>query len=81
MAFKSGRRILGQFPIRNAANTAGPPEPLISKPTSRSAVSGVGNQKCFVAVSGDPGLGSEDLHCFDTMQQSPTGGPELNFIN
>ena len=56
MAFKTGRGVLYQLPIRNPADTAGPVKPLIAKPARGPAVSGIGNYKCLVAMGGNPGL-------------------------
>ena len=67
MAFKLGRRILGQLPIWNTANTAGPLEPLISEPSRRPTVSGIGDPKGLIAMSGDPGPVTDDLKRFDAM--------------
>ena len=81
MALEVGGRIFGEFPVGNAADTAGSFEPFISKPAGGSAVSGIGDQKSLVAMSRDPGLIAHDLNCLDSMQQSPARRPEFDLLD
>ena len=81
MAFKSGGRILGHFPVGNTANTTDSPEPFVSEPASRPAVSGISDQKGLVAVRRNSGLVPQKLNGLDSMQQPPPRGPEFNLIN
>ncbi len=67
MALEVGGRILSQFPVGNTAYTAGPFEPLISKPAGCPAVSGIGDQKGLVTMGRDPGLIADDIDCPDSM--------------
>ena len=67
MAFKLGGRILCYFPIGNTADTAYSPEPFISEPARRPAVSGIVDQKRFVAVGCNPGLTADDIDGLDSM--------------
>ncbi len=81
MALEVGGRIFSQFPVGNTANTAGPFEPLISKPAGCPAVSGIGDQKGLVTMGGNPGLITHDIDFLDSMQQPPTRRPELDLFN
>ena len=67
MALEVGGRIFGEFPVGNAANTAGPLEPLISKPAGRPAVSGIGDYKGLVTVGSNHGLITGDIDCLDSV--------------
>ncbi len=67
MTLEVGGRILGEFPLGNAANTAGPLEPLISKPAGCPAVSGIGDYKGLVTVGRNRGLIAGDIDCLDSM--------------
>ena len=81
MALEVGGRIFGQFPLGNTADTAGPFEPLISKPAGRPTVSGIGDQKGLVTVGGNPGLIADDIDCPDSVQQPPPRRPEFDFFD
>ena len=81
VTFEIGGRIFGYFPVGNTADPAGPSKPFISEPAGRPAVSGIGNQKYPVAMGCNPGLIADDINSLDSMQQPPTRGPELNFLN
>jgi hypothetical protein len=81
MAFEVGGRIFGEFPIGNAADTAGSFEPFVSKPAGGSTVSGIGDHKGFVAMGRNPGLVPHDLDCFDSVQQPPTRWPEFDLLD
>jgi hypothetical protein len=81
MALEVGGRIFGEFPLGNAADTAGSFEPFVSKPAGCSAVSGIGDHEGFVAMGRNPGLVAHDLDCFDSVQQSPTRWPEFDLLD
>ena len=81
MALEVGGRIFGEFPLGNAADTAGPFEPFVSKPAGGSTVSGIGDHKGLVAMGRNPGLIAYDLDCLDSMQQSPARGPEFDLLD
>ena len=53
MALKLGRRILLQFPFRNSASSTYAFEPFVSQPPGGTAVSGVVDQKSFIAMGGN----------------------------
>ena len=67
MSLEVGGGIFSQFPVGNTANTAGPFEPLVSKPASCSAVSGIGDQKGLVTMGSNPGLIADDVDRPDSM--------------
>ena len=68
MALEMGGRILGQLPVGNTANTAGPFEPLVSKPAGCPAVSGIGDYKGLVAVGRNRGLIAGNIDFLDSVQ-------------
>ena len=67
MALEVGGRIFGEFPVGNTANTAGPFEPLVSKPARCPAVSGIGDQKGLVTMGSNQGLIADDIDFLDPM--------------
>ena len=80
MALEMGGRILCQLPVGNPADTADPFKPFISQPACGPAVSGISDQKRFVAVGCNPGLTADDIDRLDSMQQPPARRPELYFF-
>ena len=81
MSFKACGRVLFQLPFGNTADTTGSGKPFIAKPAGRPAVSGVHDQKHFVAVGCNSGLIADNVDGPDTMQHTPAGWPELDLIN
>jgi len=70
MAFKISRRVLFHLPIRNTTGSARAPEPFVSEPACRPAVSGVPNHKGFVAMGCDPGLITDTVNRLNPVQQT-----------
>lgn len=56
-------------------------KPLVSQPTSRSAITRVRDRKCFPAVRGQLGQISHDLNGPDTVQNTLPRRPELYLID
>jgi len=60
---------------------AGAFKPLISQPAGRTAVSGIVDRECFVAVRGNTGLIAQKFNLFDAMQDAFSGRPQLDFFD
>ena len=81
MARESGRRVLGYFPVGNAADATDPFEPLVPKPAGCAAVSGIGDCEGLVAMGRDSSLIADGIDCSDAMQQPPARRPELDLVD
>jgi len=81
LPLEKGGRVLFQFPLGNPAGPAHTFEPFVSQPTGRPAVSGVGNQKCFVAVGHNLSLIADDFNRFDAVQNTSARRPEFYLID
>ncbi len=67
MAFKLGRGIFLQLPVRNSANPTDALEPFVSEPAGGPAVSGIADDKCFITMGGNLSLIPHFLNRLDAM--------------
>ena len=68
MAFKLSGGIFFKLPFRNSANAAHAFKPFVSQPAGGPAVSGIVDDKCFIAVGDNLRLISHFLYGLDAMQ-------------
>lgn len=80
MALELRGSILFQLPVRYTANPANAFEPFISEPAGGATIPGIVDDKGLIAVGGNFGLIADFMNGFNTMQNTFSRRPQLNFI-